>query len=95
MTILSVELFLKEARIIQFEGVRSLTESVWNCDGDPAKVRTDDLLTGALTNFQIQVAQALLLALNNILDVAEVLLQVVDVHVDGKKGVRWNDCFNF
>ena len=95
MTIFSVELFFKEARIVEFECVWPLAERLGDGYGDSFEVHAQALLSCPLLDFNLQIPDVSILVLDVVVHVAKVVLEIVNIHVNGEEGVGRNDCFNF
>ena len=92
---LCIELFFKEARIIELECVRSLTHCLWNGHGNALKIHSKALLSRPLLHLSLNCSNEAILVLHVSTKVAQVILQIVNIHIDGKQGTRWHDSFNF
>ena len=95
MTILSVKLFLKEAWIVEFEGMWPLTKCLGNGHRNSFKVHAQALLTCPLFNFDIKIFDVNFLALDVAFQISEMILQIINVHIDREESVGRDDCFNF
>ena len=95
MTILSIKLFLKETRIVEFKCMGPLTERLWDGHGDSFEVHAQALLTCPLLDLNLEVPDVGVLALDVVIHVTEMVLEVVNVHIYREEGVGRNDCFNF
>ena len=95
MTILGVELFFEEARIVEFECMWSLAERLGDGHGDSFQVHAQALLACPLLDLYLEIPEVGLLALDVVIHVPKMVLEIVNVHVYREEGVGWNDCFNF
>ena len=95
MTILSVKFFLKETWIVEFECVWPLAERLGDGHGDSFEVHAQALLTCPLLDLNLEVPDVGVLALDVVIHVPKMVLEVVNVHIYREEGVGRNDCFNF
>ena len=95
MTILCVKLFLEKHRIVEFESVWSFAESMRNGDSNTTQVSAHDFLGGPLRYLFFESSEVGILSLHHASDLCEMVLQIVNIDIDGEEGVRRDDCFNF
>ena len=95
MTILSVKLFLKEARIVEFECVWPLTKRLRDGHGDSFEVHSQALLTCPLLDLNLEVPDQGVLALDIVIHAPKIVFEIVNVYIYREEGIGRNDCFNF
>ena len=94
-TVLCIKLFFKEARVVEFESMRSFAECLRDSQCDSAQIHAHHFLTCSLFDILLELKDATFLAMYYKFELPKVVLQVVNINIDREESIWRYDCFNF